>query len=464
MNAPVFLSDKVLEHAHPHVASLERKRLRAYIGLLLGDVASILIGFALAGLAYRGSLPDAQAMLEAQLFLPLFLTIAIYQRVYSIRSLTDGVHVMLRIIGAVIVSAALLNFLAFFAKFNTSFSRGTFTLGLVFSALLMCSLRLVATRLARRRWGRHARNRLFVDDGGPGLDLPDAKIVRCTETGLSPDVTDPHMLDRLARFLANQEEVVVSCPPERREAWGFVLKSAGVHGEIVSDAAQHVGVLGVSRYDEQGRTGLVVSTGPLGLRARVGKRLFDTVAASTALLLLSPLMILIALAIKLEDGGPVLFVQQRAGRANRLFGVLKFRSMRVDGGDRNGAVSTGREDARLTRIGRLIRRNSMDELPQLWNVLRGDMSIVGPRPHALGSQAGEKLFWEVDRRYWHRHSLKPGLTGLAQVRGQRGTTEREADLAMRLQSDLEYIARWSIWQDIAIILRTLPVLRHDRAY
>ena len=123
-----------------------------------------------------------------------------------------------------------------------------------------------------------------------------------------------------------------------------------------------------------------------------------------------------------------------------------------------------RGDQRVTRVGNFIRRTSLDELPQLFNVLRGEMSIVGPRPHALGSQAGDKLFWEVDDRYWERHALKPGLTGLAQIRGFRGATDREEDLAGRLESDLEYRDGWSLQRDIGIIFGTIRVLVHDRAF
>jgi lipopolysaccharide/colanic/teichoic acid biosynthesis glycosyltransferase len=152
------------------------------------------------------------------------------------------------------------------------------------------------------------------------------------------------------------------------------------------------------------------------------------------------------------------------GTGNRFFWIYKFRSMRSELGDADGKRSTARNDDRTTRIGRFIRRTSVDELPQLINVWRGDMSLVGPRPHALGSQAGEKLFWEIDGSYWKRHVLKPGLTGLAQVRGFRGATECEKDLTDRLQADLEYISSWSLWLDIKILIRTLGVLIHDSAY
>jgi lipopolysaccharide/colanic/teichoic acid biosynthesis glycosyltransferase len=144
--------------------------------------------------------------------------------------------------------------------------------------------------------------------------------------------------------------------------------------------------------------------------------------------------------------------------------MFKFRSMREEKLDHDGDQSTARDDDRITGIGAYIRRTSIDELPQLLNVLTGDMSIVGPRPHAIGSQANNKYFWEVDRKYWQRHCLKPGLTGLAQVRGHRGATDVEKDLTDRLQSDLEYIAGWSLRRDIGIVLRTVMVLKHDNAY
>jgi len=132
--------------------------------------------------------------------------------------------------------------------------------------------------------------------------------------------------------------------------------------------------------------------------------------------------------------------------------------------DSDGNVSASKGDQRITRVGKFIRSTSIDELPQLFNVLLGDMSLVGPRPHAIGSQAGSKLFWEIDLRYWQRHSLKPGLSGLAQVRGFRGATEKEADLTDRLQSDLEYLEGWTILRDVKIIFLTLRVLVHDKAF
>jgi polysaccharide biosynthesis protein PslA len=231
---------------------------------------------------------------------------------------------------------------------------------------------------------------------------------------------------------------------------------------VLDDTVASLGAQG-ARIDG-GHGFLRVSVGPLGLRARAAKRLFDVTLAAGGLILLSPLLLLVAVAILIEDGTPVLFVQRRVGRGNRFFAIHKFRSMRDASSDGAGHRSASRDDARITQVGQFIRRTSIDELPQLWNVLKGEMSIVGPRPHALGSQAGDKLFWEVDRRYWQRHALKPGLTGLAQVRGLRGATEHELDLSRRLNADLEYLSGWSLWRDARIVFGTIRVLVHPQAF
>jgi polysaccharide biosynthesis protein PslA len=189
------------------------------------------------------------------------------------------------------------------------------------------------------------------------------------------------------------------------------------------------------------------------LARSVAKRLFDLALALSALVVLVPLLVVIALVIRLETRGPVIFCQDRIGLGNRTFRIFKFRTMHHDAGDAT----------RITRVGRVIRANSMDELPQLINVIRGDMSIVGPRPHTLESRAAGKLFWHLDSRYWQRHAARPGLTGLAQIRGYRGATHREDDLHNRLQADLEYLERWSIWQDVKIVFATFRVIVHRNA-
>jgi lipopolysaccharide/colanic/teichoic acid biosynthesis glycosyltransferase len=207
-----------------------------------------------------------------------------------------------------------------------------------------------------------------------------------------------------------------------------------------------------------------VAHAPLDLSRRAIKRGLDLILTIPGMVFLAPLLIGVAIAIKLDSKGPVFFLQPRVGRGNRIFLMYKFRSMRTELADSAGAKSTSRDDNRVTRVGRFIRATSIDELPQLFNVLRGEMSLVGPRPHALGSLAGNELFWEVDERYWHRHASKPGLTGLAQVRGYRGETRERKDLADRLHADLEYLNGWTIWRDISILISTIRVVVHRNAY
>ncbi len=444
--------------------SHERRRLQAYGLMLLADGGLVNLSFALASLFWVDRWWEPRTMLAAQALLPVFFTLALYNRSYSVRALSDWVFAARQALIALIISAALINFVGFYTKSNEDFSRASVTLGLLFTALLVVALRLVMALLLKRRWGGHLTNRIVIDDGGASFPIEGAEVINAAEYNLDPASHDPFMLDRLGKLLRNQEKVVVSCPQERRDSWAFLLKATGVYGEIVHGPAHTLGAIGLHRYDGLDRTTLVVSTGPLGLRARIFKRGFDLACALTGLIVLSPVLVVAAVLIKLEDGGPILFVQRRMGRGNQFFDMVKFRSMRVSKLDHDGDQSTARVDDRITRIGAFIRRTSIDELPQIINVLRGDMSIVGPRPHAIGSRANNKYFWEVDGTYWQRHSLKPGLTGLAQVRGHRGATEEEKDLTDRLQSDLEYIDGWSLRRDIVIALRTVLVLRHTNAY
>ncbi|MEM9085899.1 MAG: undecaprenyl-phosphate glucose phosphotransferase [Pseudomonadota bacterium] len=195
------------------------------------------------------------------------------------------------------------------------------------------------------------------------------------------------------------------------------------------------------------------------------KEALDYTLASVALLLLSPLFLLIALAIKLETKGPILFRQKRLGFNNNEITVLKFRSMFVATQDQSGQERTTRQDPRVTRVGRFIRRTSLDELPQLLNVLKGDMSIVGPRPHATMMKVGDKLYFDAVRGYAARHRVKPGITGLAQVRGLRGEIATQERARKRVELDTYYIENWTPWLDIQIILETvIKVVWDDHAY
>jgi Undecaprenyl-phosphate glucose phosphotransferase len=204
---------------------------------------------------------------------------------------------------------------------------------------------------------------------------------------------------------------------------------------------------------------------PLSRRQRLLKALEDRFLSLIALAILTPMMLIIALAIKLDSPGPVLFRQQRQGFNCCNFAILKFRTMRVAAIHAEHVVQAQRRDPRVTRIGAILRRTSLDELPQLLNVLCGQMSLVGPRPHAPSTRAAGRLFCDIAHTYPARHNVKPGMTGWAQVCGWRGETHSEEQLLRRLEHDLHYVRHWSIWFDLLILARTVAaVLRQHNAY
>jgi len=185
------------------------------------------------------------------------------------------------------------------------------------------------------------------------------------------------------------------------------------------------------------------------------KRLFDMVAATLALLFFAPLLVGIALAIKINSPGPVFFRQPRYGKGNRLFRIYKFRTMYTHLHDTSGVTQTTSNDARVTSVGRVLRQTSLDELPQLINVMKGDMSLVGPRPHVPGMLAGGVPYEDLVPYYFQRHMVRPGITGLAQVNGCRGSTTHSPAAIARIDHDLDYIENWSLKLDVRIIARTV---------
>ncbi|HEY6254218.1 MAG TPA: undecaprenyl-phosphate glucose phosphotransferase [Xanthobacteraceae bacterium] len=198
----------------------------------------------------------------------------------------------------------------------------------------------------------------------------------------------------------------------------------------------------------------------------VTKWLFDKFVGSLMLLAASPFMLLAAIAIKLDSRGPVFFKQKRYGFNNELIEVYKFRSMYVDQCDASASVLVTKSDARVTRVGAFLRRTSIDELPQLLNVvLKGDLSLVGPRPHAVHAKAENRLYDEAVDGYFARHRVKPGITGWAQVCGWRGETDTQEKIQQRVEHDLAYIENWSVLFDLSILARTpLAVISSRNAY
>ena len=200
---------------------------------------------------------------------------------------------------------------------------------------------------------------------------------------------------------------------------------------------------------------------PLSRAALIVKRVEDIILSSMLLLLTAPLMLLVSLAIKLESRGPVLFRQPRHGLNGASITVYKFRTMYAHAEDTLAARQTLRGDPRVTRVGSFLRRHSIDELPQLLNVLAGIMSLVGPRPHAPATTAGGVSLEEAVPTYASRHRVKPGITGWAQVSGCRGNLDSVEKAVRRVEHDLYYIAHWSLMLDLRIIAMTIGLVLHD---
>ena len=195
------------------------------------------------------------------------------------------------------------------------------------------------------------------------------------------------------------------------------------------------------------------------------KRLEDVVLTTLLLAAVTPALLLIALAVRLDSPGPILFRQKRFGFNNGIIRVLKFRTMQVRCADHDASAQTRRDDPRVTRIGAFLRRHSLDELPQLLNVLRGEMSLVGPRPHALGTTVQGHALDDVFDCYVARHRVKPGLTGWAQVNGWRGALDTREKVIKRVEHDLYYIENWSLLLDLKILAKTVCcVLCDQHAY
>lgn len=205
-----------------------------------------------------------------------------------------------------------------------------------------------------------------------------------------------------------------------------------------------------------------ISGPPTDQRRAVAKRVQDLVIGTIALVLAAPVMAVLALAVKLDSPGPALFRQRRHGFNNEEIVVWKFRSMRVEAADAHAKRQVSADDDRVTRLGRLIRKTSLDELPQILNVLKGEMSLVGPRPHAVGMTTGDVESARLVAEYAHRHRMKPGMTGWAAIQGSRGPVDTPELVRRRVALDVEYIERQSFWLDLYIMAMTLPCLLGDR--
>jgi lipopolysaccharide/colanic/teichoic acid biosynthesis glycosyltransferase len=451
-----------IEQDTESVMSKRNIRIRLLVLLAFLDLAMICAGLVVVAWPYLGRIDHERLLTFLPLVVSVYYLSAIRQRAYRLGIVISASRSARRASLSLLTAVVIVISVTFILKSSAELSRALAIGGSLVSCVLLVVGRSFFARYAFVALdGSPESEVVLVDNFVPPLTCTAFKI-DLQALGVTPDINDPAMLDRIGRILHYTDRVIIACQPERRAAWALALKGVGVNVEVLTPELDAIGAISTTRYHGVATT--LIATGPLNAVDRIIKRLFDLTIAVSALILLSFVLVVIAVLIKFDSPGPVLFVQLRIGKGNRMFRMFKFRSMRNDLLDHNASKLTTRNDARVTRIGKFIRKTSLDELPQLINVLRGDMSIVGPRPHATGATAGDALYWEVTSQYWSRHAVKPGLTGLAQVRGFRGNTETGDDLINRLQADLAYLESWSIWRDVMLVIQTFRVLTHRNAF
>ncbi|PHR21868.1 MAG: sugar transferase [Sphingopyxis sp.] len=450
------------ENVLANLGKKRNRRSRLIACLAISDVVAIVCSFVFAFFVRLGFVDSAQLSNVLWAILPVYFAIALNNKAYQSSVLTDLWKIVIRSIVAFLMAASAMLLILFFFKSSNEFSRMMFGIGTLSAAVLLTLFRTLIFQFSKKYIGKTPYADLCIYDDIAIGPKPSEGAIEAIQFDLVADPSDAAAVKRLGQLASGMDHVIVHCPTEKRERWVFMLRALDVKSEIVVPELNSINALAIRRRNQS--ASLLISAGQLRWDQKLVKRIFDIAVASIALIIAFPILIVVAIIIKIESCGPIIFKQERIGLGNRTFQIYKFRSMRTEFSDARGAVSTARDDVRVTKFGSFLRRTSIDELPQLYNVLRSDMSFVGPRPHAIASRAENALFWDIDHRYWHRHVVKPGLTGLAQIRGFRGATERRSDLSNRLHSDLEYVAHWSLFGDIKIIIKTFLVLFHKNAF
>ncbi|MCG6896112.1 MAG: undecaprenyl-phosphate glucose phosphotransferase [Thiocapsa sp.] len=387
--------------------------------------------------------------------------------------------------GAVFAFGAFL-LIAFLARATDQFSRlwviATF---LGFCAYLLVSRVALSWYLSRSKGGRYLRRAVIVGAGDNGkealehllrfddgtirvLGFLDDRANRLPKSYRGvPLLGGTELVERLVRE-STVDLIIMALPWSAHERIGKLMRKLSSWAVDIYLAPDLLGLEYADRpvFRVAGMNVLSLKDRPIGEWDAVVKRIEDLCLVIPAIILLSPLMAIVAFAIKLESKGPVLFVQDRFGFNNNLIKVYKFRSMYADMADQRASRQTSRDDPRVTRVGRIIRKLSIDELPQLFNVLEGSMSLVGPRPHATGMEAEGMLLHELLDDYASRHRVKPGITGWAQCHGWRGEADTRMKITKRVEYDLYYIENWSVFLDMLTLVKTAALLlrRQDNAY
>ena len=408
-------------------------------------------------------------------------------QLYDITILSNTMRQVARICMAWTFVFAVLIIIAFLTKLGQEYSRVWAATWYVSGLSALVAFRVILC-IAVRNWSKLGRlNRRAVIVGG---GTPAHKLINALEASRDTDIQiygvfDDRNKDRVSNRIAGYPKLgnidqLIEFGREKRLDLLIVTLPMAAESRLL-ELYQKLWVLPVDirlsahtnklrfrprAYSYIGNVPFVdLQDKPITDWDYVLKWAFDKTVASLALLALSPLMALVALAVKLDSRGPVIFKQNRHGFNNELIAVYKFRSMYTDKSDSDAAKLVTRNDDRVTRVGRFIRRTSLDELPQLFNVLKGELSLVGPRPHALQAKAANSLYADVADGYFARHRVKPGITGWAQINGWRGETDTHEKLQHRVEHDLYYIENWSVLFDIYILAMTpIALMKSDNAY
>lgn len=377
--------------------------------------------------------------------------------------------------------------LAFFVKVGADFSRVWIAAWYMATLSALFSERLALSLLARRwtKEGRLNRRAVIVGGGAEAEELIKA-LEASHETDIriagifddrGPERVSPYIagypklgnIDQLIEFAraSRIDLVIVSLPATAEARLLHLLRKLWVLPVDIRLSAHNNRLrFRPHTYSYVGNVPFIdLADKPIADWDSVLKWLFDKVVACAAVIVLAPLMALIAIVIKLDSKGPVLFRQKRQGFNNELIEIFKFRSMYAEQADAEASKLVTKDDPRVTPVGRLLRKTSLDELPQFFNVIKGDLSLVGPRPHALKAKAEDKLYADVVDGYFARHRVKPGVTGWAQINGWRGETDTEEKIHRRVEHDLYYIENWSVTLDLYILLMTpYALLKSQNAY
>lgn len=450
------------------------------------DASIIVFCSVAAAILYRAAMGDPPLGAEPQLAVGLLASIF-----YVLRMSRGGLYECSQTATASVevreifiywfTTGLLLALVAFLLKVGGTFSRATFVMFYFITPIILLAARkltkvVLAEAISTGFIGR--RDAVLIGEFNELMALkPQDLLAVCGATAikrfaLSREIdpkargcADQRVIALLTEFARRHDcrEILLALPwndSERIELIRDRIKVLPAAARLLPDV--RIRSLATLTWPARGRSfSIEVQRAPLSATQRFLKRAVDIVGSAVALIFFLPLMVLTAIAIKLESSGPAIFRQTRRGFNGREFVIYKFRTMTVQENDSTITQAT-RCDSRVTALGRLLRSSSVDELPQLMNVLRGDMSLIGPRPHAL---AHDNYFETVLSDYAFRHHVKPGITGWAQCNGARGATPSVEHISERVRFDLWYINNWSLWLDVQILFKTMfEVLRRHNAY